>query len=128
MHHYRGLVYDSAKSRLEQKIERLKRRRPPIFRTASNFVKMTLVILVSLAACFSIELILCSTITILECKNVRARSFVPGYDYRWEKIAGIFIGIISICLGITGIVAVAMVLHSREETSYWLDAVIMFNL
>jgi hypothetical protein len=84
---------------------------------------MTLFVLVSLAICFSVGPILSSTLTYLDIRN-----YVPEYDYRWEKIAGIFFGIGSTGLGITGIIAIATAPHSTEEGYYWLDAVVMCNL
>jgi hypothetical protein len=83
---------------------------------------MTLFVLVSLAICFSVGPILSSTLTYLDIRN-----YVPEYDYRWERIAGIVFGIGSTGLGITGIIAIATAPHSTEGY-YWLDAVIMCNL
>jgi hypothetical protein len=90
---------------------------------------MTLFVSVSLAICFTVGIILTSTLTYLEIRNhFRAKSHVCEYDYRWEKIAGVFAGIISIGLGITGLVAITTAPHSTQELYYWLDAVIMCNL
>jgi energy-converting hydrogenase Eha subunit G len=99
-----------------------------MFRTAPILFIMTLFVLVGLAICFSVGPILSSTLTYLEFRNLKASPHVSEYDYRWEKIAGIVVGIISIGLGITGIAAVATVPHSRKEVYYWLDGVIMCNL
>ncbi|KAF1936691.1 hypothetical protein EJ02DRAFT_479445 [Clathrospora elynae] len=77
---------------------------------------MTLFVLVSLAICFSVGPILSSTFTYLNIRNV------SKYDYRWERIAGIVVGIGSTGLGITGIIAIATAPHSTEEVYYWLDA------
>ncbi|KAF1937100.1 hypothetical protein EJ02DRAFT_357629 [Clathrospora elynae] len=84
---------------------------------------MTLFILVSLAICFSVGPILSSTLTYLDIRN-----YVPEYDYRWERIAGIVFGIGSTGLGITGIIAIATAPYSTEEGYHWLDAVIIFQL
>lgn len=111
-----------------RKTEELKKTRPPIFRTAPILIKMSLFIPVGLAVCFSVGPILSSTLIYIEIRNVRASPYVSEYDYRWEKIAGIVVGIISIGLGIAGIVAVATVSYSREEIYYWLDGVVMCNL
>ncbi|CAN9241359.1 unnamed protein product [Alternaria alternata] len=89
---------------------------------------MSLFIPVGLAVCFSVGPILSSTLIYIEIRNVRASPYVSEYDYRWEKIAGIVVGIISVGLGIAGIVAVATVPYSRKEIYYWLDGVIMCNL
>ncbi|KAG9186465.1 hypothetical protein G6011_09573 [Alternaria panax] len=89
---------------------------------------MPLFIPVGLAVCFSVGPILSSTFMYLEIRNLKASPYVSEYDYRWEKIAGIVVGIISMGLGIAGIVAVATVPYSREEIYYWLDGVIMCNL
>jgi energy-converting hydrogenase Eha subunit G len=109
-------------------MEQVKKTGPPIFRTAPFLFKMSLFILVGLAVCFSVGPILSSTLTYLEIRNLKASPYVSEYDYRWEKIAGIVVGIISIGLGIAGIVAVATVPHLRKETYYWLDGVMMCNL
>jgi energy-converting hydrogenase Eha subunit G len=109
-------------------MEQVKRTGPPIFRTAPILIKMSLFIPVGLAVCFSVGPILSSTLIYIEIRNVRASPYVSEYDYRWEKIAGIVVGIISIGLGIAGIVAVATVSYSREEIYYWLDGVVMCNL
>jgi hypothetical protein len=100
-----------------------KRQEPPIFSTAPILVNMTLFVLVSLAICFSVGPILSSTLTYLDMRN-----YVPEYDYRWERIAGIVFAIGSTGLGITGIIAIATAPHSTEKMYYWLDAVIMCNL
>ena len=105
----------------------MKRTGPPIFRTAPILIKMSLFIPVGLAVCFSVGPILSSTLIYIEIRNVRASPYVSEYDYRWEKIAGIVVGIISVGLGIAGIVAVATVPYSRKEIYYWLDGVIMCN-
>jgi hypothetical protein len=90
---------------------------------------MALFVSVSLAICFSVGLILSSTLIYLDIRNhFRAESYVCEYDYRWEKIAGIVVGIGSIGLGITGLVAITTAPHSTQELYYWLDAVIMCNL
>jgi hypothetical protein len=84
---------------------------------------MTFFVSVSLAICFSVGPILSSTLTYLDIRNHTA-----DYDYRWERIAGIVVGIGSTGLGITGIAAIATAPHSTEEVYYWLDAIIMCNL
>ncbi|KAI1669678.1 hypothetical protein L13192_07137 [Pyrenophora tritici-repentis] len=90
---------------------------------------MTLFVSVSLAICFSVGLILSSTLTYLETQNYfRPKSHVCKYDYRWEKIAGIVVAIGSIGLGITGLVAITTAPHSTQGQYNWLDAVIMCNL
>jgi hypothetical protein len=72
---------------------------------------------------------LSSTLTYLDIRKYsRAESHVWEYDYRWEKIAGIVVGIGSIGLGITGLVAITTAPRSTQELYYWLDAVIMCNL
>jgi hypothetical protein len=89
---------------------------------------MTLFLLVCLAICFSVGPILNSTLAYLDIRNhFRAKAQVSDYDYRWENITGIVVGISSIGLGITGLVAIATAPHSTEMYS-WLDAVIMCNL
>ncbi|KAF1937094.1 hypothetical protein EJ02DRAFT_357625 [Clathrospora elynae] len=83
---------------------------------------MTLFVLVSLAICFSVGPILSSTLTYLNIRN-----YVPEYDYRWERIAGIIFGNGLTGLRITGIIAIATAPHLTEGY-YWLNAVIMCNL
>jgi hypothetical protein len=102
---------------------RYKRREPPIFRTAPILADMTLFVSVSLAICFLVGPILRSTLTYLDIRN-----YVLEHDYRWERIAGIVVGIGSTGLGITGIIAIATVPHSTQELYHWFDAVIMCNL
>jgi hypothetical protein len=64
---------------------------------------MILFVSVSLAICFTVGLILTSTLTYLEIRNqFRAKSHVCEYGYHWEKIAGIANGIISVGLGRAG--------------------------
>ncbi|KAI1562991.1 hypothetical protein PtrEW13061_012080, partial [Pyrenophora tritici-repentis] len=90
---------------------------------------MTLFVFVGLAICFSVGLVLSSTLTYLNIRNLlRVASYVSEYDYRWEKIAEIIISNVSIGLAITGIVAIATATHSTEEIYSWLDAIIMCNL
>jgi hypothetical protein len=90
---------------------------------------MALFVSVSLAICFSVGLILSSTLIYLDIRNhFRAESYVCEYDYRWEKIAGIVVGIGSIGLGFTGLIAITSAPHSTQELYYWLDVVIMCNL
>ncbi|KAI0572155.1 hypothetical protein Alg130_10609 [Pyrenophora tritici-repentis] len=87
---------------------------------------MTLFVFVGLAICFSVGLVLSSTLTYLNIRNLlRVASYVSEYDYRWEKIAEIIISNVSIGLAITGIVAIATATHSTEEIYSWLDAIIM---
>ncbi|KAF7445921.1 hypothetical protein A1F99_092120 [Pyrenophora tritici-repentis] len=89
---------------------------------------MTLFVFVGLAICFSVGLVLSSTLTCLDIRNLLSvASQVSEYDYRWEKITGIVVGTSSIGLGITGLVAIATAPHSTDTYS-WLDAVIMCNL
>jgi energy-converting hydrogenase Eha subunit G len=110
-------------------LSRYKRQKAPIFRPAPNLVNMTLFVSVSLAICFSVGLILTSTLIYLEIRNhFRAESHVSENDYCWDKIAGIVVSISSIGLGITGLVAITTAPHSTQELYYWLDAVIMCNL
>jgi hypothetical protein len=92
-----------------------KRQEPPlpIFSTAPILVNMTLFVLVSLAICFSVGPVLSSTLTYLDMRN-----FVPEYDYRWERIAGIVFGIVSTGLGITSIIAIATAPHLTEKMYY----------
>ncbi|KAI1524616.1 hypothetical protein PtrSN002B_011869, partial [Pyrenophora tritici-repentis] len=90
---------------------------------------MTLFVFVGLAICFSVGLVLSSTLTYLNIRNIlRVASYVSEYDYRWEKIAEIIISNVSIGLAITGIVAIATATHSTEEIYSWIDAIIMCNL
>ncbi|KAI0572292.1 hypothetical protein Alg215_09871 [Pyrenophora tritici-repentis] len=90
---------------------------------------MTLFVFVGLAICFSVGLVLSSTLSYLDIRNLlRVASHVSEYDYRWEKILEIIISIVSIGLAITGIVAIATAPYSTEEMYSWLDAVIMCNL
>lgn len=89
---------------------------------------MTLSILVALAVCFSVGLILTSVLTYLEVRSLGASPYSHEYDYRWEKVAEIIVGIISISLGIGGIVAIATVPYSGKEIYYWLDGFLMCNL
>lgn len=89
---------------------------------------MALFILIGLAICFSVGPILSGTLAYLEIRTLKASSYVSEYDYCGEKIAGIVFGIISIGLGVTGIVAVATVPRSRKDVYYWLDGVVMSNL
>jgi hypothetical protein len=84
---------------------------------------MTLFVLVNLAICFSVRPILSSTLTYLNIRN-----YVLEHNYRWEKIAGIVVGIGLTGLGITGIIAIATAPHSTQEVYHWFNAVIMCNL
>ncbi|KAF1347371.1 hypothetical protein EJ07DRAFT_169777 [Lizonia empirigonia] len=80
---------------------------------------------VSLAICFSVGPILSSALTYLDIRNLlRAEANVSECEYRWETIAGIVVGIVSIGMGITGIAAIATVAHSREDMCYWLDGLV----
>ena len=89
---------------------------------------MTLSILVALAVCFSVGLILTSVLTYLEVRDLGTGPYSHEYDYRWEKVAEIIVGIISISLGIGGIVAIATVPYSGKEIYSWLDGFLMCNL
>ncbi|CAN9245904.1 unnamed protein product [Alternaria alternata] len=89
---------------------------------------MTLSILVVLAVCFSVGLILTSVLTYLEVRSLGTSPYSHEYDYRWEKVAEIIVGIISISLGIGGMVAIATVPYSEKEIYYWLDGFIICNL
>jgi hypothetical protein len=89
---------------------------------------MALSTLVALAVCFSVGLILTSVLTYLGVRSLGASPYSHEYDYRWEKIAEIIIGIILISLGIAGIVAIATVPHSEREIYYWLDGVVISNI
>ena len=82
----------------------------------------------SLAICFVIGPILSSTLTYLEIRNLfRAETQVSEYDYRWERIIGIFISTSLVGLAITGLIAIATEPYPIEIYT-WLDAVIMYNL
>ncbi|RYO29285.1 hypothetical protein AA0113_g12093 [Alternaria arborescens] len=89
---------------------------------------MTLSILVALAVCFSVGLILTSVLTYLEVRGLGTSPYNHEYDYRWEKVAEIIVDIISISLGIGGIVAIATVPYSGKEIYYWLDGFLICNL
>ncbi|CAN9089952.1 unnamed protein product [Alternaria alternata] len=89
---------------------------------------MALSILVALAVCFSVGLILTSVLTYLEVGGLGASLYSHQYDYRWEKVAEIIVDIISISLGIGGIVAIAPVPSSGKEIYYWLDGFLICNL
>ena len=89
---------------------------------------MTLSILVALAVCFSVVLILTSLLTYLEVRGLETSPYRHEYDYRWEKVAEIIVDIISISLGIGGIVAIATVPYSGKEIYYWLDGFLICNL
>jgi hypothetical protein len=67
-------------------------------------------------------------LTYLEVRGLRTSPYSHEYDYRWEKVAEIVVGIISISLGIGGVVAIATVPYSRKEIYYSLDRFLMCNL
>ncbi|EMD65831.1 hypothetical protein COCSADRAFT_170295 [Bipolaris sorokiniana ND90Pr] len=76
----------------------------------------------SLAICFVIGPILSSTLTYLDIRNLfRAETQVSEYDYRWERIIGIFISTSLVGLAITGLIAIATEPYPIEIYT-WLDA------
>jgi hypothetical protein len=127
--HYKERVHDDValhKSCFRQHMEQVQKTGAPppsIFSTAPILVNMTLFVLVNLAICFSVRPILSSTLTYLNIRN-----YVLEHNYRWEKIAGIVVGIGLTGLGITGIIAIATAPHSTQEVYHWFNAVIMCNL